>query len=96
MNAHLTGPSGSAKVKYSEIRRAEELIDAEQAHIPHTVHTRLWGFVSVRQLPMPQVPHVSETPSVAYRRLLRNLYLYKRSDLSAFRSALIHKCVLAL
>ena len=83
-------------MKDSGIRRAAGLVDEEQAHFSHTAHTRLWGFVSVRQLPMPQVPHVSETPSVAYRRLLRNLYLYKRSDLSAFRSALIHKCVLAL
>ena len=36
--------SDSATVKNSAIRKAAELIDAEQAHIPHTIHTRLWGF----------------------------------------------------
>jgi len=41
VKAHLTGPSGSATVKGSEIRRAAELIDEVQAHVPHTVDTRL-------------------------------------------------------
>jgi len=83
VKTHLTGPSGSATVKDSEIRRAAGLVDEEQANVPHTVHTSLWGFVSVRQQPMLQVPPLPETPSVAYRSLLRNYYPSEMSDFSA-------------
>jgi hypothetical protein len=73
LNTYLTGRSGNTTVKGSEIRRVAGLVDEEQARIPHIAHTRQWGFVDARQLPMPQFPHLPETLSVAYRRSLCSL-----------------------
>lgn len=44
VRTRLTDLSDRTRVKNSEICKAVESVDGEQAHFPRTVNTRLWAY----------------------------------------------------